>query len=109
MNIQRKHLLSTPESQTAAILIDYSTKVMFNKYSKKASTINIAESQTAVISTINTTIVTMNKASDKACSINYLKLQSITILIQSSSAQSIHKVKLIFYEDTIENLKTLKT
>jgi hypothetical protein len=75
---------------------------------QKASTINTAELQTAVISTINTTIVTMNKASDKACS-SYLKLQSTTILMQSSSAQSIHKVKLIFYEDTIENLKTLKT
>jgi hypothetical protein len=66
MNIQRKHLLSyTAESQTAAILIDYLTKVMFNKYSEKASTINTAESQTAVISTINTIIVTMNKTSDK--------------------------------------------
>jgi hypothetical protein len=64
---------------------------MFNKYSKKASTINTAESQTAVISTINTTIVTMNKASDKACSINYLKLQSTTIyaiIISSVYSQS---------------------
>jgi hypothetical protein len=82
---------------------------MFNKYSEKASTINTAESQTAVISTINTIIVTMNKSSDKTCSISYLKLQSITISMQSSSTQSIHKVKLIFHEDTIENLKTLKT
>jgi hypothetical protein len=61
---------------------------------------------TAIL-TINTTIIMMNKASDKACSINYLKLQSTTILIQSSSAQFIHKVKLIFM-NTIENLKNIK-
>jgi len=81
---------------------------MFTEQSKKTSIINTAESQMTVISTICTMIVTMNKASDKACSISYLKLQSTTISVQLSSAQSIYKVKLIFYEDTIENLKNIK-
>ena len=61
-----------------------------------------------VISTICTMIVIMNKTSDKTHSISYLKLQSTTILVQLLSAQFTHKVKLIFYEDTIENLRNIK-
>jgi len=61
-----------------------------------------------VISTICITIVTMNKASDKACSISYLKLQLIKISVQLLSAQFTHKVKLIFHENIIENLRNIK-
>jgi len=96
------------ESQTAAILTDHSTKTMFTEHLKKTSIINTAESQTAVTSTICTTIIIMNKASDKACSINYLKLQSIEISVQSLLTQFIHKVKLIFHENTIENFRNIK-
>jgi len=61
-----------------------------------------------MISIICTMIATMNKASDKACNISYLKLQSTKISVQLLLAQFIHKVKLIFHEDIIENLRNHK-
>jgi len=81
---------------------------MFNERSEKASTTNTAESQTAATSTTNTTIATMNKASDEAHSISYPKLQPTTIPVRSSPAQSTHELKLVFHEDTIEDLKNIK-
>jgi len=81
---------------------------MFNECLKKTSIINTAKSQTTAISMICTTIVMMNKASDKAHNISYLKLQLMKISMQLLSIQFIHKVKLIFHENTIENLKNIK-
>jgi len=72
--LKKTSIIYITEPQTAAILIDYSTKTMFTEHLKKAFIINTAESWTTVSSTIYTTIIIMNKASDKTCSINYLKL-----------------------------------
>jgi len=105
---EKTFTIYTVKSQIAAILTDYSRKTMFTEHLKKTSIINTAKSQTAVTSMICTTIVMMNKASDKACNNSYLKLQSTEISVQSLSAQFIYKVKLIFYEDTIENFRNIK-
>jgi len=71
----------TAESQTTTTLTDHSKKTMFTEHLKKTSIINTAESQMTMILTICIMIVTMNKASDKACSISYLKLQSTEISV----------------------------